>query len=85
MDNQLSNFKVTDRKSFIKFLDLLQKDFKENPNSWENKNLDDFLEAISCYTKDIQCYYDNTKQDINSDEASWKIFADIFQGAKIYE
>ena len=61
MNDILDNIKVTDRQTFIKFIDLLRKDFLENPESWENKTLSDFLEALSAYANDIQGYYDNTK------------------------
>ena len=81
----LSNFKVTDRKSFTKFIDLLRQDFMDNSESWENNKLDTFVVAISSYAKDIQGYYDNTKQNINADKPNWQTFADIFKGAKIYE
>jgi hypothetical protein len=50
----LYDFKVTDRQSFIKFLDLLRKDFLDNPENWENKTLPDFLEALSANTEDLQ-------------------------------
>jgi hypothetical protein len=85
MTDTISNFKVTDRQSFIEFIDLLQKDFVDNPESWENKKLDDFLEALSSYANDIQGYYDNTKQNVNADEPNWQTFADIFKGATLYE
>lgn len=52
MNDTLNDFKVTDRQTFIKFLDLLSKDFLDNPESWENKTLLDFLEALSTYTED---------------------------------
>jgi hypothetical protein len=81
----LKNFKVNDRQSFIKFIDLLRQDFIDNSQNWENKKLDTFLEAISSYATDIQGYYDNTKQNVNADEPNWQTFADIFMGAKIYE
>ncbi len=85
MDDTFNNLKVTDRQSFIKFLDLLQKDFIDNPESWENKNLPDFLEALSSYTEEIQGYYDNMKLNVNADKPDWSTFADIFKGARIYE
>jgi len=85
MTETVSNFKVTDRQTFIKFLDLLRQDFLNNPDSWENKTLPEFLEALSAYTEDIQGYYDNTKQSINANQANWQTFADIFKGAVIYE
>jgi hypothetical protein len=84
MNDTLNDFKVTDRQTFTKFLYLLRKDFLDNPESWENKTLPDFLEALSAYPEDIQGYYDNTKLDISADKPYWSTFADIFKGAKIY-
>jgi hypothetical protein len=85
MTDTVSNYKVTDRQTFIKFINLLRQDLMDNPESWENKKLDDFLEALSAYAEDIQGYYDNTKHNVNADEPNWQTFADIFKGASIYE
>jgi hypothetical protein len=85
MDDKLNDFKVTDRQTFIEFLDLLRQDYLSNPDSWENKTLPAFLEALSAYTEDIQGYYDNIKQNVNADQPNWQTFADIFKGATIYE
>jgi hypothetical protein len=57
----------------------------ENPNGWENTTLPEFLEALSAYSSDIQGYYNNMKMNVNADEPTWQIFADIFKGAKVYE
>jgi sulfur transfer protein SufE len=56
-----------------------------NSNSWENKTLPEFLEALSAYTKKIQGCYDNMHLNANADEANCSTFADIFKGAAIYE
>ena len=85
MNNQLSKIEVTDRESFVTFLNLLRKDLSENQQEWENKSLEDFLEALSAYTEDIQGYYDNMKMNIDANQPNWKTFADIFMGARIYE
>ncbi len=85
MREQLLNFKVTDRKSFIEFIGLLHQDFRLNSESWENNNLENFLEAMERYADDIQGYYDNTNQNVNADEPSWQTFADIFKGSMSYE
>lgn len=79
------NIQVTNRQSFIRFLELLHQDFLENESEWENHTLSNFLEALAAYAMDIQGFYDNTNQNINADTASWKVFADIIRGAKIYE
>ena len=85
MTDILSNFKVTDRHTFIKFIDLLRQDFLDNPKNWENNKLDSFLEALSRYADDIKGYYDNAQQNINADKPDWQTFADIFKGATMYE
>lgn len=85
MNEQTSSFQVTDRKSFIEFLSLLRQDFLSNPNSWENNNLETFLEALSSYAEDIQGFYDNMGIPVNADKPSWQTFADIFKGATMYE
>ena len=77
---------VNDRASFIAFIQLFRRDLKVNKDKWENIELEDFLEAMERYIEDIDGYYDNTGQlEENADQASWKRFADIFQGARIYE
>ena len=85
MNDTLNNYKVTDRQTFIIFLDLLRNDFLDNADNWENKTLPDFLEALSSYTEDIPGYYDNTNQKVNADKPNWQTFADIFKGATMYE
>lgn len=85
MSSDLENFIVTNRKSFATFIKLLYKDLLENPEDWENRNLEDFLEALSAYSEDIQGYYNNTKINVDANKPDWKTFADIFLGAKIYE
>lgn len=77
--------KVTDKKSFIKFLESIRMEFQKSPEKWENSNLEDFLEAMERYTEDIQGYYENTNQKVDSNIPSWQVFADIIKGAAIYE
>lgn len=77
--------KISRRQEFISFLETFRQDLIEKPNDWENKNLEDFLEAMIRYTEDLQGYYDNTKQTINADIPDWQVFADILKGARIYE
>ena len=85
MSDDLYSFKVITRQDFAQFVGLLLKDFTDNPSSWENRTLADFLEALSRYTEDVQSYYDNTGKNKNADKPDWSIFADIFLGAKVYE
>lgn len=85
MTEQISNFKVADRKSFVEFIALLRSDLFANPDIWENRNREDLLEAMARYADDIQGYYDNMRQPVDADKANWQVFADIFKGSSIYE
>ena len=73
------------KRDFDKFLDLLFKDYKENPEKWENITLNDFLEALSAYSKNIDGYYKNFNIEYDFNKPTWKMFADILLGAKVYE
>ncbi len=76
---------INTRQEFIHFLDEFLKEYKTNPDTWENHTIKDFLEAMGRYAGDIQGYYDNTHQNIDANTPSWKVFADILKGASIYE
>jgi hypothetical protein len=73
------------RNQFIEFLEEFRKELKENKSDWENRTLEDFLEAMQAYTTDIQGFYDNMKMDINADEPTWENFKTILKGASVYE
>jgi hypothetical protein len=70
---------------FIESIRKLRVDFEQNTGKWESKTIPEYLEAIERYAEDIQGYYNNTNQNINADNANWKVFADIMKGASIYE
>ena len=77
--------KIADKKSFVCFLESIRKEFENYPEKWENSNLSNFLEALCRYSEDIQGFYDNTNQNVDSNIASWQVFADIIKGATNYE
>lgn len=76
---------VTDRQSFILFINSLKNDLDTQPQKWTNLTLSDYFDAISSYTEDLQGYYNNTDQNTNADTPSWKTFADILMAASMYE
>lgn len=53
------------KQEFIQFIENLRADFTENKEQWENKTIEDYLEAMSRYVEDIDGYYENTNQDID--------------------
>jgi len=73
------------QQEFIQFIENLRADFTENKEQWENKTIEDYLEAMYRYVEDIDGYYKNTNQDIDLEKIDWKFFADILKGSSIYE
>ncbi|KUJ50450.1 hypothetical protein [Chryseobacterium sp. JAH] len=73
------------KQEFIHFMENLKTDFIENKEKWENKTIEDYLEAMSRYVEDIDGYYENTNQDIDLEKIDWKVFADLLKGSSIYE
>ncbi|MEQ9770672.1 hypothetical protein ABRQ03_07355 [Pectobacterium jejuense] len=77
-------FPISSKDDLVKLISALARDFKENPDEWENNDLSSYLEAIASWIEDMDGYYDNTDQPLPKD-TNWKIFADILIAAKIYE
>ncbi|MEQ9845810.1 DUF7660 family protein [Pectobacterium brasiliense] len=77
-------FPISSKDDLVKLISALARDFKENPDGWENKDLSSYLEAVASWIEDMDGYYENTNQPLPKD-TNWKIFADILVAAKIYE
>jgi hypothetical protein len=76
--------KIEDKQEFVQFVELLNQDLRENPNSWENITLGSYLEAISSWTEDMDGYYKNMNIDYTKLN-QWQIFANILVASKVYE
>ncbi len=76
--------KIKNKRDFITFVLELRKDFKDNPESWENRDIDAFLEALAAWVDDMDGYYLNIGEPIPT-EPSWRHFADMLMGASVYE
>lgn len=73
---------VTDKESFIKFLNLLSKDFVTNQVEWENKSVLDFIGAMSAWTEDFSA---SPANDIDWSKVDYKTMAKILYMGKLYE
>ena len=69
---------------FISFVELLLSDLKMGSNNWENKTLEQYIEAIASWTKDMDGYYQNNNLPIPQN-VNWKVFASILIAATMYE
>ncbi|RYZ80991.1 MAG: hypothetical protein EOP04_24825 [Proteobacteria bacterium] len=85
MNKHYDDLKVSDRASFVEFINLMQDDLVRNPGNWENPTLDRFLDALRAYTESLPHLHKNLKLPDSPEEASWGLFADILSAAVIYE
>ncbi len=72
---------IKSKADFIEFL----KNFQAKSENWENNKLQDFLEALERYTEDVDGYYQNMNFKRTPEEASWRLFAQMLNGATVYE
>lgn len=70
---------ASSKTDFIEILTLLKKDFIENKEMWENRTVDEYLDAIISWIEDY------SGQDVNFEHPDWKTIAALFYMGKIYE
>jgi hypothetical protein len=75
---------IQTKKVFINFLRALKNDYVENLSSWENKDIEAFLEAMASWVEDMDGFYINQGLPV-PEKPNWKVFADILMGGKLYE
>lgn len=75
---------VKSKDDFIIFISTLIQDLKNKPETWENKNLENYLEAIESWTEDMEGYYINNNLPV-PENVNWKVFSQILIAAKMYE
>lgn len=75
---------VKKKEDFIEFMDLLLIDLRNSGENWENKSLENYLEAIQSWTEDMDGYYLNNNLPIPNN-VNWKVFCEILVAARIYE
>jgi hypothetical protein len=76
--------RVTDRESFVRFVELMSLDLKKNPQAWENRDLSSFLEALAGWIEDMDGYYENQKLE-KPKNINWQFMTDALMAARIYE
>lgn len=75
---------IQTKKDFINFLRALKNDYVKNLSSWENKDIETFLEAMASWVEDMDGFYINQGLPV-PEKPDWKVFADILMGGKLYE
>ncbi|WP_226467286.1 DUF7660 family protein [Luteimonas panaciterrae] len=75
---------IESRDDFVGFVRALKNDLLLDPESWENPTLEEFLEALSSWTEDMDGYYKNNNLPMPTD-IPWSRFAEILLASKYYE
>ena len=74
--------KISDKKSFLLFLEKLITDYKENNSEWENQSVDEYLDAMMSWIED---YSTSEFNDIDWESIDYSTMAKILYMGKIYE
>lgn len=74
--------KIGNKADFIHFLYFLSKDFKKNPQEWENQTIPEFLEQMASWLED---YSTCPANEIEWEKIDFKVLAQIIYMGKIYE
>ncbi|ACU60509.1 DUF7660 family protein [Chitinophaga pinensis] len=75
---------INSKEDFLAFFDKLITQFETNPQSWENKDLRSYLNAMYSWIEDMNGFYKNTGLPIPQ-HVDWKTFGHILIAATMYE
>lgn len=75
---------IRTREELAAWVKNLSEEFRANPNSWDNNNLESFLDAMAAWIEDMDGYYLNHKQPVPT-TPEWKTLALILAAARYYE
>jgi hypothetical protein len=84
MDLEKKHSLIQTKADLAEFIAALRTDLKSNPSSWENADLDSFLEAMQSWTEAMEGYYKNHGRSMPN-PPTWQVFGDMLMGARIYE
>lgn len=76
---------IRSKAQFESFLQQLLRDFRSRGHTWENADLDSFLEGMYGFVKGLEGYYQHRGQEMDLDRADWRVFAEILLAARVYE
>lgn len=73
---------ISSKKAFLAFLDELNSSFLTNSEEWENRTIDEFLNAMQSWIED---YSSSEFNDIDWGKVDYSLLARILYMGKIYE
>ncbi|WP_259282377.1 hypothetical protein, partial [Enterobacter sp. EC_62] len=75
---------INTRDDFIKFLENLSSNSRNNLSEWESKDLPSYFESMASWVEDMDGYYLNQKLPV-PENVNWTFIADILMAARVYE
>jgi hypothetical protein len=75
---------VKSREDLFEFINHLRRDLQANKDEWENRTLEDYLEAMAAWICDMEGFYMSKNQPVPK-QPTWKTFADILYASSMYE
>ena len=75
---------INSRADLVNLIEALRTDLLQNPEVWESLTLNDYLEAMAALMIDTDKSPWQPRQPELTSE-SWRFFAQILLGARIYE
>ena len=79
-DNWLSS--VRTKQDFLEFLDWMATDFWEDAESWQNRDLDEFLRGLRSWLEDFD---EGNEEFFPENGTNWSKLAKLLYAGKIYE
>jgi hypothetical protein len=75
---------VRDREQLIAFIRMLACGLREQPHTWENRDLPSYLDAMAAWIEDMDGYF-LSKGEQPADQPSWRLLSEILMAARSYE
>ena len=75
---------VTTREEFLSLLRLLLDDYDANRGDWENLSIRDYLEGMRGVCMGLEGFYSNQGVDVDCNQPSWQILADLLLAARVH-
>lgn len=75
---------ITTKQDFVSFANEISESFYDNPESWKNKDIGTYLEAIAAWICGMDNYYKKWGSPI-PENPDWQLMADILDAARFYE
>lgn len=81
---EATQLRIGSRQDFLRFMQLLRADLRDNRHSWENDTLETYLEALQAVVTDWEGRFLNRGESI-PEELSWRLLGEILAAATLYE